>query len=205
MSTTAIVIMIVILVVAYLALRLIAAGGRVLEYFDNAVKAYVWLEDEEAGLAALAAAKTASSEHRAKMVAHLRVASAGLEYWIAKVPEFRRAIERVDKFAAAISEKVWTTRDAAEAQSQLEKVSPDYSDGLKKSNPSVFVIRYPALFSAKNVFEEVQAAATIKHSEVERGVEVMEQLKKLEGFQGKETQRTLNEGIEQAKRDLGES
>jgi len=182
-----------------------AAGGRIMEYFDNAVKVYEWLDDESAGLAALAAAKTATPAHRDRMIARLRVESSGLQVWVGSIPELKRPIGRIEGLAATISAKPWSVREASEAQHQLREVAPGYLKALKKSDPGVFRSKYPALFEVDKTTELVQAAESIKRKELERGIEVMEKLKDLEGFESEEAQRTLRQGIEQAKSDLNNS
>ena len=202
MSMTTIAIIVVALIVLIFVAKMIAKGGKVTEYFENAIKVYLWLDDTSAGVAALTAAKTAAAAQRDAMITHLMQLSGQFTQLIDKIPELQAFKARLKKLSQEIGAKDWTIQDVREAKRELGEVSPKYLEALNRSDPSVFVSRYPALFQASNILELVQAAEEVKRSEVERGVEVMEKLKDLKEFQGPKVKTILDQGIEQAKKDL---
>ena len=202
MSTTTITITVVVIVILAILAKLIAKGGKVTEYFKNAVTVNLWLEDTSAGIAALTSAKTATAAQRDAMVSHLMQFSGQLVLLIDKVPELQTLKTRVEKLAQEIAEKDWTMRDIREAKAELGEASPKYLKALNRSDPSVFVSRYPTLFQASNILELIQAAEQLKRTEVERGIEVMEKLKDLKEFEDPKVKAILDQGIEQAKKDL---
>ncbi len=173
---------VVIIFVAFLAM-LIAKGGRVTEYFKNAVKVYLWLGDTSAGIAALTSAKTAAAAQRDAMTSHLTQLSGQFVLLIDKIPELQIFKTRLERLAQEIAAKEWTIRDVRKAKAELGEVSPKYLEALNRSDPSVFVSRCPTLFQASpNILELVQAAEQVERTKVERGVEVMEKLKDLKEF-----------------------
>jgi len=202
MSITTISIIIAVLFVLYIIAKLVKSGGRVTDFFQNAVKAYLWLEDESAGYAALAAAKTAASVQRDVMISHLVQQSSQINQLVSEIPEFKVLQERLDNLAQQIAAKDWTVKDIQEAKEELGEISPKYLNALNRSDPSVFVSRYPTLFQASNIMGFIEAAEQIKRTELERGAEVMEQLKELKEFQDPKVKIILDQGIEQAKKDL---
>jgi hypothetical protein len=197
-----IVVALIALIVLIFVAKMIAKGGKVTEYFENAVKVYLWLDDISAGVAALTAAKTAAAAQRDAMIAHLMQLSGQFAQLIDKIPELQVFKARLEKLSQEIGVKDWTIQDIREAKTELGEVSPKYLEALNRSDPSVFVSRYPDLFRASNILELVQAAEGVKRSEVERGVEVMEKLKDLKEFQDPKVKAILDQGIEQAKKDL---
>jgi hypothetical protein len=202
MSTTTITIIVVAIVILAILAKLIAKGGKVTEYFKNAVTVYLWLEDASAGVAALTSAKTAAPTQRDAMISHLTQLSGQFAPLIDKIPELQIFKIRLEKLAQDIAAKDWTIRDVQEAKSELGEVSRKYLEALNRSDPSVFVSRYPDLFQASNILELVQAAEQVKRTEVQRGVEVMEKLKGLKEFQDPKVRAILDQGIEQRKKDL---
>ena len=202
MSMTTIAIIVVALIVLIFVVKMIAKGGKVTEYFENAVKVYLWLDDTSAGVAALTAAKTAATAQRDDMITHLMQLSGQFTQLIDKIPELQAFKARLKKLSQEIGAKDWTIQDVQEAKRELGEVNLKYLEALNRFDPSVFVSRYPALFQASNILELVQAAEEVKRSEVERGVEVMEKLKDLKEFQDPKVKTILDQGIEQAKKDL---
>lgn len=202
MSMTTITIIVVALIVLIFVAKMTAKGGKVTEYFENAVKVYLWLDDTSAGVAALTAAKTAATAQRDDMITHLMQLSGQFTQLIDKIPELQAFKARLKKLSQEIGAKDWTIQDVREAKRELGEVSPKYLEALNRSDPSVFVSRYPALFQASNILELVQAAEEVKRSEVERSVEFMEKFKDLKEFQDPKVKTILDQGIEQAKKDL---
>jgi len=202
MSMTTIAIIVVALIVLIFVAKMIAKGGKVTEYFENAIKVYLWLDDTSAGVAALTAAKTAAAAQRDAMITHLMQLSGQFTQLIDKIPELQAFKARLKKLSQEIGAKDWTIQDVQEAKRELGEVNLKYLEALNRFDPSVFVSRYPALFQASNILELVQAAEEVKRSEVERGVEVMEKLKDLKEFQDPKVKTILDQGIEQAKKDL---
>ena len=202
MSMTTIAIIVVALIVLIFVAKMIAKGGKVTEYFENAIKVYLWLDDTSAGVAALTAAKTAAAAQRDAMITHLMQLSGQFTQLIDKIPELQAFKARLKKLSQEIGAKDWTIQDVQEAKRELGEVNLKYLEALNRSDPSVFVSRYPALFQASNILELVQAAEEVKRSEVERSVEVMEKLKDLKEFQDPKVKTILDQGIEQAKKDL---
>lgn len=208
MSTTMIAITVVVIIILAFLAKLIAKGGKVTEYFKNAVKVYLWAEDTSAGLAALTAAKTAAVAQRDAMISHLKQLSGHYARLIDKIPELQDLLAiqiikiRLEKLAQKIAAKDWTIRDVQEAKTELGEVSPKYLEALNRFDPSVFVLRYPTIFQASNMMELVQAAEQVARTEVEGGVELMEKLKDLKEFQDPKVKAILDQGIKQAKKDL---
>jgi len=202
MSTTMIAIVIVVIIVLVFLAKLSAKGGKVTEYFKNAVRVHLWLGDTSAGVAALTAAKTVAAAQRDAMLLHLMQLSDQFAPLIGKIPESQIFKTRLQKLAQEIAAKDWTIRDAREAKSELGEVSPKYLEALNRFDPSVFVSKYPTLFKASNILELVEAAEQVMRTKVERGVEVMEKLKDLEECQDPKVKAILDQGIEEAKTDL---
>jgi len=201
-TTTTIAIIVVALIVLIFVAKLIAKGGKVTEYFENAVKVYLWLNDTSAGIAALTAAKTAATAQRNAMITHLKQLSDQFTQLIDKIPELQAFKSRLEKLSQEIGAKDWTIKDIREAKTELGEVNPKYLEALNRADPSVFVSRYPPLFQASNMLELVQAAEEVKRSEVERGVEFAEKLMGLKEFQDPKVKAILDQGIKQAKKDL---
>ena len=202
MSTTTIAIIAVAILVIFAIAKLVSKGGKVTDYFKNAVRVYLWLEDSAAGYAALAAAKTAATVQRDVMISHLVQQTSQFGQLASEIPEFKVFQERLANLAQQIAAKDWTVKDTQKAKDELGEISPKYLNALNRSDPNVFVSRYPALFQASSIMGLIEAAEQIKRSELERGAEVMEQLKELKEFQDPKVKIILDQGIEQAKRDL---
>lgn len=205
MSTTVVAIAVgLVLVVGFVA-KLAAQGGKVTQYFENAVRAYLWADDAPAGLAALASAKTAAPAQRGILLAHLMQLAGQLSSLIEQVPELSDYKVRLDRLAQEIAAKDWTSRDAEAAKHELGEASPQYLSALNKFDPAVFASRHPALFQASGLVGWIEAAEQEKRAELERSVEVMKQLQRLEGFQEPSVAAVLVKSVEQGQKDLESS
>ena len=186
----------------YFLAKLVRSGGRINEYFSNAVRVYLWLQEEDARHAAITAARTASSSQRELMARYLDELDGDLSPFTEKVPELNEISKCITQMVHEISAKDWTIMDIKEAKEVLEQYNKEYLEALNRSDPTVFSKRYPSLFAASNIMELVEAAEQEKRTELEKYKDVGEQLLKLKNFQEPGVRDKLEKGIRQIKKDL---
>lgn len=126
--------------------RLHRHAGGVNDFFANAVRVYAVLNEEDAKLAALAAAKTAASIQRASMVQYLEGMASDLHAMAGSSPNVYRQVHRMRKLKAMISEKDWAVADVFQAKKELGQVNQEYLAALERPDAKIFARKHPALF-----------------------------------------------------------
>jgi len=120
---------------------------RINDYFANAVRVWLYADDQAAHNAALAAAKVAAKEQRESMVKYLN----GLSEDYADVDDVpsvnaEHVCNHLVPLAAEISKKDWGLVDIYRAKMDLWKQDTEYAEALDRADPGVFSRRWPSLF-----------------------------------------------------------
>jgi len=159
-----------------------AKGGKISEYFKNAVRVYLYLDKPPARLAAVTAAKITAKLQRDELIAYLKEQLTVFELLFNTTQEADDFIKKLEGLAQEITAKNWTVQDVMGAKNELGEVNPQYLQALERSDPQVFVKEYPALFQTNMVYELVEVAKKETLREVEQEIKVMEALKYSEIF-----------------------
>lgn len=202
MDTLIILLILVVGVVAIVLTRTLRHSRRINGYFVNAVKAYVWLDEEDAKVAALAASKVVAGKQRDSMLNYLKALTSDFKMLLPANPEFEPFINRLSELQAEIGTKDWTVKDVIDEKQRLGDCNPAYLKALEKADADVFVRKYPGLFSASNILETIGAAEKEKRKEVENLVYLGEQLLKLKESQDPKIRKLIEDGIKQGEKDL---
>ena len=206
MSITVAIIVSLLLLGLILLITMSTRGGKITEYFKNAVRIYLYLIEPDARLAALAAAKVATKPQREEFITHLKQQLTTFELLAAKpgadeVPIINDIINRLEGLAQEIMPKNWTVQDIRETKKELGEISPQYLNALERSDPQVFMKQYPTLFQTNNILALCQAVENEMIRRLELGIKVGETTKKIEGIKPEVTS-IANEMIEQAKESI---
>jgi len=203
MSFTVTIIVVLVLLGLLFLFIMSAKGGKISEYFKNAVRVYLYLDKPPARLAAVTAAKVTAKPQRDEFIAYLKEQLTVFELLFCTTQEADDFKKRLEGLAQEITAKNWTVQDVMGAKKELGEVNPQYLQALERSDPQVFVKEYPALFQTNGVVELVEVAEKETLREVEQGIKVMGALKK--EVVNPSVQSYLDEGIEQAKKAVHES
>lgn len=130
--------------------RMLRHSLRINDYFANAIRVYGILGEEDAKVAALAAAKVAAGKQRDSMLAYL----AGLASDFGQIsPEnnelrsqWKLAIGRLSELKKEIGARDWTTSDMIQEKQRLQNLNPEYLKALERADPNVFTRKYPRIF-----------------------------------------------------------
>jgi len=120
----------------------VKGGTGVDRYFYSAVLTWLKYSDENARLAALAAAKVASPNAQEDYKGKLIVISTYLRTAEEANSEQIKNAELLFNLYREISSKNWTVEDAKEERKKLFGAEPEYAQALNKFDPSVFAKRY---------------------------------------------------------------
>lgn len=123
-------------------------ANRINDYFCNAVMVYAWLGDQDAKLAALAAAKVAAGKQRASMLEYLNGMAADLVQYMPLSGTSEQLGARLRELEREIKAKDWDLADIREEKGRLLNRNPEYLTALDKADPDVFIRRHPDLFKA---------------------------------------------------------
>ncbi|MBA3071352.1 MAG: hypothetical protein FP829_04195 [Nitrospirae bacterium] len=149
-SALVVAISILVVLIAAVLLRMKSQAKRINGYFRNAVRVYVFTGDQDARIAAVAAAKVAAAVQRKSMVAYLHDMSSDLKKKSESEPEFKiladKFIEAASQLEKDISLKDWTISDIREQKEKLGQLNPEYLNALNKADPSVFARKLSHLF-----------------------------------------------------------
>ena len=188
--------------VAIILIKMLRHSQRINGYFTNAVRVYLWMEEEDAKIAALAASKVAAGKQRGSMLNHLDTLTSDSTKLLHAVPELQRLISKLSELQVEITAKDWTIKDIVQEKQRLMDYNPSYLSALEKADANVFVRKYPDLFKASNMLEIFEAAEKIHRKKLGNLVQLGEQLLKLKEFQDPECQKLIEKGIKQGKKDL---
>lgn len=134
--------LIIISVVIFLVLyKLNKSGQKIHKYFEEAIQTFLDHDDKTAYLAAMAAAKTASSYARKQYVKFIQrlLFQLKVENETRKIGEKEKALRELIQ---EIGKKDWSVEDAREERRFLEKINKEYADALSRSDPTIFQRRY---------------------------------------------------------------
>ena len=158
--TTIIGVIIFIIILSFILKKAGTIFGTSGEFARNALKAYVWLGDEDALDAAIAASPTAEK------VNLLMMDLTRLSISLSKHEDVLKAIGGMHWRFNTVSENISTDRDyeglASEAKKRLEAKNHAYLQGLESDDGGVFVERYPYFFKAATLYEMAAAAKVEK-------------------------------------------
>jgi hypothetical protein len=139
-----------VVLIAAVLLRMRGQAKRINDYFCNAVRVYAFTGAQDAGIAALAAAKVAAGTQRNSMVAYLRGIASDVQDMSESEPELRpiadQFVEAASHLEKDITVKDWKISDIREQKVELGKANLDYLNALNKTDPSVFERKFPHLF-----------------------------------------------------------
>ena len=124
----------------------VGSAQQIDRYFRHALVAYAMFNDEDAKVAAIAAAKYVSRNEREPMIAFASAV-------ISELPG-ASFIQRVQEIQREISVKDWTMRDGVSGLDRLYERNPEYHQALKKADPEFFVRKYPLLFDLEDLARE---------------------------------------------------
>ena len=119
-------------------------ASRINDYFHNALTVYVFLGEEDAKIAALAAAKVAAGLQRQSMVTVLDHLARDLRD--APDTKFQAVSATLLELKTQIISKDWTLGDVMEEKRHLQALNPEYMIALEKADARVFSRRHPSLF-----------------------------------------------------------
>ena len=122
---------------------------RINDYFCNAVTVFLFKGEEEARVAALAAAKLAAKKQRDSMIAYLAGMASDIVDSSPNKPLAVAAAKDLLELKKDIEAKDWNIKDVIAEEQKLKKLNPEYLHALDKANPDVFVKKYPELFLNK--------------------------------------------------------
>jgi len=121
-------------------------------YFSRAMNVWIWLEDNAAYIAAVAAAKTCNSHDRNELIKGLEEL---VNKWAQKAESASEVQEKEHWIKATgklmmlydnIKAKEWSIKDSISERKKLYKIDPEYEKALGKADHEVFVRRYPDYF-----------------------------------------------------------
>jgi hypothetical protein len=111
--------------------ELLSHADRVNDYFVNAIKVWIFAQEEPARKAALSAAKVAAHLQRQSMVNYLLTMSADLSK---EMGDGAALICRMlEELASEIGEKDWTVTDATLDRVELAKMDKEFADAFGPS------------------------------------------------------------------------
>ena len=135
-----IVILVVIFVLYKLLSTLFLGGKKINDYFCDACILYSFEKNEAAGIAALAAAKTAASVQRVSMA----------QYAEGLANDMRDQDENISKrllfLTIKIREKDWSVNDAKETKDLLRTIDKDMLNALNRFDGKYFRKKYASFF-----------------------------------------------------------
>ena len=156
-------IVVLIFIVIIILLIMSRLGGKINIYFANALRLYLLYGYEDARLAVLSAARTASSEQRKDMINYLTKTWEIISQLIDKLnkkDEKNWCIEfflpKINGLKNEILLKDWSNLDSIEIRKELKKANIEYLKALRRSNPLVFEKRYPWIFKRKCTFVDIK-------------------------------------------------
>lgn len=144
MTWVAIFALVAVAILVWTIARMKRHAARINDYFTNALTVYVFLGEEDAKIAALAAAKVAAPLQRQSMVTvldHLACDMRG-------VPDTKcqAASSILLDLKTQIISKDWTLHDVMEEKRHLRNLNPAYMIALERADDQVFARRHPELF-----------------------------------------------------------
>lgn len=110
------------------------------DYFTDGAKLYAFLSNEDAGVAALTAAKVAATIQRESMIDYCNGFASDLEEMAPQVSQKLRAL------ASECSQKDWSMSDVVEAKNELAKINPDMLKALNTADGQYFRRTFPDFF-----------------------------------------------------------
>ena len=116
------------------------------DYFKYAVGAYAMFNDEDAKIAAIAAAKVVDRHFRESMIMYISAEIS--DFTRSKEPESESVISRMSEVKREISVKDWTAEDGRHEKERLKKCNPEYLNALNEADASVFLHKYPNLLDS---------------------------------------------------------
>jgi hypothetical protein len=135
----------IVLLVAIISYRMYQAGGRIDDYFKNAVMVWILTGEEASKLAALTAAKTASRTQREGMIEWLSSMEGAMDISSNPILKFRADV--IKPLAEEICSRDWTLKEVIVSKQELERVDPEYYHALGRSDPNVFKDRHPQILN----------------------------------------------------------
>ena len=118
----------------------------VMDYFSDAVRIYVFKEEEDARWAAVVAAKVAGKKQRKFMIDHLaQMASNVLKNYPNK-PARKSLADRIVSLREEIESSNGNPLYAREAEEKLLKLNEEYLYGLHHGDSSIFRRKHPKCF-----------------------------------------------------------
>jgi hypothetical protein len=121
-------------------------SSGVTDYFRYAVKVWAYMVNEDAKIAAIAAAKVAGTRQKRIMLSYLTAMASDLEKHSPDDPVMKKHCRRLLDLKEEIASHDWTIKDAAEEKDKLSKVNPDYLKALNKADANIFIRQYPDFF-----------------------------------------------------------
>jgi hypothetical protein len=135
-----------VLIVSLLRYLLFKHSKKINDYFFNAVRVYALRGEEDAGCAALIAAKVAGKNQRQSMIENLSKMASNVMKNFPDKNTRKSVADRILFLKGEVENKAWNSRDFREEKGKLSKINPEYLSCLNRSDPSVFKRKYPNLF-----------------------------------------------------------
>lgn len=137
-------------ILAIVSMRMFRHAGKINDYFANAVTVYVWIDKEDAKIAALAASKVAGSKQRNSMLKYLEGLNSDMTKLFPTSPQLKPFTEKLSELQMEIGAKDWTTKDIIQEKQRLKNYNPEYLNALEKADANIFIRKYPDLFRRKD-------------------------------------------------------
>ena len=158
-TTTTIIIIIIVVIIAFIVyMSLVIIGRHLHAYFINAAIAYIWLGDKAARIAALTTAKSASERGKLVMISYVKLIQQSAFDPNDDISVRKSRIDRINSLIQDITERDWSTYDYLESKQILKLHNVNYAKALNliKPDPSIFVHKYPVLFSSSRIIKIIQ-------------------------------------------------
>ena len=136
----------VVLIVSFLKNVLFRPSKKINDYFVNAVRVYALRGEEDAGCAAIAAAKVVGKKQRLSMIEGLLKMASNVKRDYPYKNARKSIADRILFLKGEIENKDWDSRDLREEKEKLSKINAEYLSCLNRFDPSVFKRKYPNLF-----------------------------------------------------------
>ena len=121
-------------------------ASNINQYFCNAALVWLFRDDEDAKIAAIAASKLATEKQRESLLNYLSGMALDFEQNFPDDPTKKKHRRMLLKLKGEISAKDWTMEDVVEEKNRLAMVNQDYLQALNKADANVFVRKYPDFF-----------------------------------------------------------
>ena len=135
---------------AFFIIRKKSKAKRINDYFGNAVRVYALIEEEDARIAILTAAKVAAKKQRDSMVKYLQSMASDMEKMSKEKAEIKNHVDKFIKSSTDLVEEIslreWSISDITNQKKELENINQQYLIALEKADPTIFAQKHPELF-----------------------------------------------------------